>query len=32
MGRDVLLKEVAENHVIIMGVEGFVRRVAKWTG
>lgn len=27
---DLLLKEVAENHIIIKDAEGFVRRVVKW--
>ena len=27
---DILIEEVAENHVIIKDIEGFVRRVVKW--
>lgn len=30
IGEDILLKEIAENHVIIKGVEVFVLKVAKW--
>ncbi len=31
MPDDILLKEIAENHIIIKDAEGFVRRVIKWT-
>ena len=30
IGEDVLLREIAENHVIIRDAEGFVLRAAKW--
>ena len=32
IGGDVLLREIAENHVIIRDAEGFVLRAAKWIG
>jgi len=28
---DILLKEIKENHLLIKDVEGFIRRVVKWT-
>jgi len=30
IGEDILLKEIADHHIIIRDAEGFVRRVLKW--
>lgn len=30
ISEDILLKEVAENHILINDAEGFVKRIAKW--